>query len=161
MSIVLMRIDDRLIHGQVVEGWIPVLKPVRVLVISDEAAADPMQKQLMRLALPENIALEVLSVAGAHGSVRKAVESQERTLVLAPGPSDVLALIEAGAVFDKVNVGGLHHAAGRERIGRAIFLSADDRRALSSLIARGVRVEGRAVPMEQAEDVGMLLKEGA
>ncbi|MFA6029993.1 MAG: PTS sugar transporter subunit IIB [Elusimicrobiota bacterium] len=153
-----VRIDDRLIHGQVVEGWLPELKVRRVLVVSDAAAADPMQSQLMRLALPEEVALEVLPVADALARVRVAAQSPEPALVLAPGPAEVLALLEGGARFDSVNVGGLHHAAGRVRIGRAIFISAADQAALEAIAARGVRLEGRAVPSEPAEDVGALLR---
>lgn len=160
MPLALVRIDDRLIHGQVVEGWLPTLGCRRVIVVCAAAAADEMQRQLMRLALPEEVALEVLAPETAAAAVRAAAAAPEPALVLAPGPSEVLALLEAGAEFTSVNVGGMHHEAGRMRIGRAIFLSEGDKRALRAIAARGVRLEGRAVPSERGEDVAPLLEEG-
>ena len=92
--------------------------------------------------------------------MRAAASSPEAALVLAPGPAEVLALLEGGAEFRSVNVGGMHHEAGRMRIGRAIFLSEDDKQALRAIAARGVKLEGRAVPSERSEDVTPLLEEG-
>ncbi|MDE2291207.1 MAG: PTS sugar transporter subunit IIB [Elusimicrobia bacterium] len=156
--LVLVRIDDRLIHGQVVEGWLPVLKARRVVVVSDGAAADPVQRALMELSLPEGTALEVLTVAAAPSTLKAAAAAPERVLVLAPGPQEVLALHEAGVPFSSVNVGGLHYAAGTVQLGRAIFLADADIRSLETLAARGVRVEGRAVPSESPLDVMAALK---
>ena len=157
MALALIRIDDRLIHGQVVEGWLPVLGASRIIVVSDAAAADAMQRQLMRLALPEAVALDVLPVSAAVAAVRAAAAAPEKALVLAPGPAEILALLEGGLELESVNVGGLHHQAGHLRIGRAIFLSEADHKALTAIARRGVRLEGRAVPSEQGEDVAALL----
>jgi mannose/fructose/N-acetylgalactosamine-specific phosphotransferase system component IIB len=161
VPIVLVRIDDRLIHGQVVEGWLPTLRCKRIIVVSESAASDEMQRQLMRLALPEGVELEVHPPSAAAEAVRAAAAAPESTLVLAPGPIEVLALLEGGAEFGSVNVGGMHHEAGRMRIGRAIFLSEADKTALRAIAARGVKLEGRAVPSERGEDVAPLLEEGA
>lgn len=154
----LVRIDDRLVHGQVVEGWVPHLKAELVLVASDAAAADETQVMLMRLALPERVALEVLSVEKAATHPDLAESSRRRVLVLAPGPQEVLALLERGAKFKTVNVGGLHYTAGKVQLGKAIFLSADDIDALRRIIARGVELEGRALPGERALDLDDLIE---
>ncbi|MBI5242053.1 MAG: PTS sugar transporter subunit IIB [Elusimicrobia bacterium] len=158
MALALVRIDDRLIHGQVVEGWLPVLGCSRIIVVSDAAAADEVQRQLMRLALPESVSLEIVPVAGACEAVKAAAAAPEPVLVLAPGPGEVLAMIDGGAEFKSVNVGGLHHQAGHVRLGRAIFLSDADQKALQAIAERGVLLEGRAVPSEQGEDVMALLR---
>lgn len=158
MPLSLVRIDDRLVHGQVVEGWLPWLKATRVMVVSDAAAGDPTQCALMRLALPEGVALEILPVREAATAVRRAAAGRESVLVLAPGPAEVLALMEDGLRLEAVNVGGLHYAAGRVQLGKAIFLSAEDVAALEAISRRGVRLEGRAVPAEPPADVIGLLK---
>lgn len=154
----LVRIDDRLIHGQVVEGWLPTLKVARVCVISDAAAADPIQRSLMELSLPESVALDIMTVAAAASRLKGYAGAADRVLVLAPGPQEILALHEAGVPFDSVNVGGLHYAAGTVQLGKALFLNETDMRALDSLAARGVRVEGRAVPSEKSLDVVAAMK---
>ena len=154
----LVRIDDRLIHGQVVEGWLPVLKVARVCVVSDSAASDPVQRALMELSLPDGVSLEVLTLAAAPSPLKALALGPERVLVLAPGPMEVLALHEAGVPFDAVNVGGLHFAAGTIQLGKALFLNEKDMRALEGLASRGVRVEGRAVPSEKSLDVVAAMK---
>lgn len=158
MPLSLVRIDDRLVHGQVVEGWLPWLKATRVLVVSDASAEDPVQCALMRLALPDGVELEILPVRAAAEAVQRAAAGRESVLVLAPGPREVLALVEGGVRLEAVNVGGLHYAAGRVQLGKAIFLSAEDVAALEALSRSGVRLEGRAVPAEPPSDVVGLLK---
>ncbi len=158
MPIVLVRIDDRLVHGQVVEGWLPSLKADRLLVVSDAAADDPMQRSLMGLALPEFASLEIVRTKEAVAAVRRAAAGSDRVLVLAPGPAEVLALIEGGAGFESVNVGGMHYEAGRVQLGKAIFLGRSDLEALAAIAAKGVRLEGRAVPSDESTDVLDLIR---
>jgi mannose/fructose/N-acetylgalactosamine-specific phosphotransferase system component IIB len=153
MPLSLVRIDDRLIHGQVVEGWIPHLKAQVVLVVSDAAAADELQGSLMRLALPDDIQLEVLPVSAAARHEALKPDFAKRVLVLAPGPLEVLQLAELGAPFSRVNVGGLHYTAGKVQLGKAIYLSEQDRQALIGLSRRGIRLEGRALPNEKETDL--------
>lgn len=159
MPLSLVRIDDRLIHGQVVEGWMPALSIRRVLVVSDQAAEDPTQAALMQMALPESVGLEICPVRTAHEAVRRAAEGTEATLVLAPGPTEVLALLRAGISLKMVNVGGLHYAAGRVQLGKAIFLGEEDLRSLKDIARLGVRLDGRAVPSDTSEDILALIQE--
>lgn len=148
-----VRIDDRLVHGQVVEGWVPHLRADLVLVASDSAAADETQSLLMRLALPESVELSVLSLleAARHPALRGAFAG--RALVLVPGPREALKLLEEGAAFDQVNVGGLHYTVGRVQLGKAIFLSEEDKVALREISRRGARLEGRALPGDKELDL--------
>ncbi|MBI4376632.1 MAG: PTS sugar transporter subunit IIB [Elusimicrobia bacterium] len=148
-----MRIDDRLVHGQVVEGWIPFLRANAVMIVSDEAAADETQQALMRMALPESVELEILPVGRAARHAAWSPSDPRRLLVLAPGPKEVLSLLEHGARFSRVNVGGLHYTAGRVQLGRAIFLGEQDMDALRKISERGVRLEGRALPAEKELDI--------
>ena len=157
MPLSLVRIDDRLVHGQVVAGWIPHLRAEEVLVACDAAAADPTQVLLMRLALPDAVELNVLPVAQAARHPVLRGSHPARVLVLASGPREVLGLLENGARFSSVNVGGLHHTAGRVQLGKAIFLSEADKTALKEISRRGVRLEGRALPAERALDILDLL----
>lgn len=158
MPICLARIDDRLVHGQVVEGWIPHLRAERVVVVSDMAAHDETQRALMRMALPDEIEFEALSVEEASRHPALLESGGKRTLLLAPGPLEILALLERGVHFSRVNVGGLHYSAGKVQLGKAIFLSEEDRRALQRITRRGVTLEGRATPGEKEVDLLALLE---
>jgi len=159
MPVCLARIDDRLVHGQVVEGWIPHLRAERVVVVSDAAAHDETQLALMRMALPDDIDFEALSVDEAARNPAVLESDGKRTLLLAPGPLEILGLLERGVNLARVNVGGLHYSAGKVQLGKAIFLSEEDRRALQRISRRGVVLEGRATPADREVDLLALLED--
>lgn len=158
MSVTLLRVDDRLIHGQVVEGWVPFLKVDLVVVVSDAAAADEIQTALMKMALPSSVGLLVLPVAEAASVLGSPQMAARSALVLVPGPAEALALVEQGLKVDRVNVGGLHYTVGKVQLGRALFLDEKDRLALRALAAKGVRLEGRALPGDAEEDLSAALE---
>ncbi|MCX5787072.1 MAG: PTS sugar transporter subunit IIB [Elusimicrobia bacterium] len=157
MSVELLRIDDRLIHGQVVEAWVPHLNAEAVVVASAQAAADETQKTLMRMALPDTVELHVLAPAEAAALLASAVLSGKRTLVLVPSPREARELVKAGLKVPSLNVGGLHYSAGRIQLGRVIYLSDEDREDLRELVQRGIVLEGRAVPSDRRLDLASLI----
>ena len=159
MAIVLLRVDDRLVHGQVVEGWVPSLKADLVAVVSDAAAADEVQSALMKMALPPAVGLLVLAVAEAPAALSAERAASRRILILVPSPREALALLENGVAVDRVNVGGLHFTLGKVQLGRALFLDEKDKTALRAIVARGVRLEGRPLPSDPEEDLAPMLRE--
>ena len=158
MSVTLLRVDDRLIHGQVVEGWVPFLKVDLVVVVSDAAASDEIQSALMKMALPASVGLLVLPVSEAAAALSAPQMASRSALVLVPGPAEALALIEKGVVVKRINVGGLHYTVGKVQLGRALFLDEKDRLALRALAAKGIRLEGRALPGDAEEDLTAALE---
>lgn len=157
---VFIRIDDRLIHGQVVEAWIPHLGSKFVVVVSDQAAGDETMFSLMRLALPEDVHFSILTVAQAADFIKEAPHD-ESIFILVPGPAEALGLLEAGAEFKTVNVGGLHYSAGRVQLGKAVFLGKADKGALREIAGRGVALEGRGLPGDSVDDIMALMEESA
>jgi|CXWL01.1.fsa_nt_gi mannose/fructose/N-acetylgalactosamine-specific phosphotransferase system component IIB len=153
MGVTLLRIDDRLIHGQVVEGWVPFLKADLVVVVSDSAAEDEVQSALMKMALPPAVGLVVTRVDEAQEALSSPQISERRALVLVPGPAEALALLEKGLKVDRINVGGLHYTVGKVQLGKALFLDDKDRAALRALAARGVRLEGRSLPNDPEDNL--------
>lgn len=150
MAVAWLRIDDRLIHGQVVEAWIPALSIDDVIVFDDAAAGDETRRALMRLALPDAVGLEVVAGPGLGAALGAAAARPGKTMVLVESPSAALTALEAGVPVPRVNVGGMHHSAGKVQLGRAIFLDDADREALRAIRARGVELDGRAVPGEES-----------
>ena len=153
MGVTLLRIDDRLIHGQVVEGWVPYLKVDLVVVVSDSAAEDEVQSALMKMALPPAVGLLIVRVDEAPAALSSPQMAARRALVLVPGPTEALALIEKGLNVDRINVGGLHYTVGKVQLGRALFLDEKDKAALRALAARGVRLEGRSLPTDPEDNL--------
>src|SRR6476469_9865589 len=122
MPVVLLRIDGRLVHGQVVEGWLKSIRATSIVVASDHVAADETQMALYRLAVPQGTKLACLTLdetVAAWSSWKK-----DRVLVLVSTPQDALALIQKGAKIESINVGGMHYREGRVQILKAV--SVDD-----------------------------------
>src|SRR5207253_746083 len=94
-----------------------------------------------------------LPVSEAAAALREERLAKRKALVLVPGPAEALLLVEAGVKVDRVNVGGLHYTVGKVQLGRALFLDERDRLALLALASKGVRLEGRALPADEEEDL--------
>lgn len=147
--IILYRVDDRLVHGQVVEGWVPLLHAEELAVVSDEIAGDEMLRTIMRFATPEGVDLKVMTVAEAVAYLPGAEKSERKVLLLLPGLAEAVTLTEKGIKIPSLNIGGMHYSAGKNlSIGKAIFLNDQDCAALKVLAAAGIAIEGRGVPSD-------------
>lgn len=152
--IALVRVDNRLVHGQVLEAWLPRLGARRLLVADDEAAASPLAQAAMTLAVPGEVAAEVRAVDAVDWAALAA--APERVLVLFREVADLERAVGRGlgaATPPDVNVGNVHFGPGRRPITPSVFLRAEEVAALRRLAARGFRVEARAVPSDSATDV--------
>ncbi len=143
--IVLLRVDDRLVHGQVVLGWGSLLRPDRILLADDAVAANEWERTLYAAASSE-IVVSVATLAEAAKQLTGGVFDRERVLVVVRHPGAVLALMDLGVAIAEANVGGLHFRQGRERIADGVFVDAEERALLRELVKRGVSLDGRAVP---------------
>jgi mannose/fructose/N-acetylgalactosamine-specific phosphotransferase system component IIB len=156
MPLVGFRIDDRLLHGQVVENWVEALRPRRILVANDAAARDGLLAELYQASLPPGTAVEVLPVAGAAAVIGAA---RDTVLVLVGSPRDALGLVEAGVAPGEIVVGGLHHGPGRKKLLEFVYIGDGDREALQALQARGIPLVAQDVPRHPPIDLGPLLVE--
>ncbi|OGR65757.1 MAG: hypothetical protein A2X31_09945 [Elusimicrobia bacterium GWB2_63_22] len=151
---ILYRVDDRLVHGQVVEGWVPHLRADELAVVSDEIAGDEMRRTIMRFATPDDVELKIMTVDEAAAWLPEAQSSAHKVLVLLPGLAEALALEEKGLKIPSLNIGGMHYSAGKNlSIGKAIFLNDEDCAALKALAAAGIEIEGRGVPSDTPLDL--------
>ena len=142
--IAFVRIDNRLIHGQIVEGWLPVLKVTRLLVLDDTCAASPLTCSAMGLAVPSPVRVEVMPLSTADlGGVRAGPES---TLVLLREVRSAVKAKERGLALPTLNLGNVHFAPGRRQISPSVFLSLEELAELRALAAAGTQVEMRALP---------------
>jgi mannose/fructose/sorbose-specific phosphotransferase system IIB component len=158
MGLVLIRIDDRLIHGQVVENWMKSLKINHVVVVNDFVAGDRMQKTLFSMAVPEQAKISILSIAQAKQAILNGQFEGDRAMLLLVSPQDVLNLINKGVRIKEVNVGGMHYSPDKKQILKAISVSKEDIRAFQELDKLGVRLEARMVPDDEKIDIMEIMK---
>ena len=150
--IVLSRVDSRLVHGQVIEAWLPHTKAERILVVDDAAANDSIARAAMGLALPDNVKLEVERV----GEVDFAALSQDpvRTLVLFRDVASLLAARARGFFPASVNLGNVHAGPGRSAVSRSVFLSPDEVALLQEIKRAGAVVAAQAIHQDAPVSVG-------
>ena len=150
MVLTLVRVDDRLIHGQVVAIWLKDLPATRIIVIDDATAGDEFLTEVIELAAPSGVTVEVQSLADGIERLRAAAEDPEATYVLLRSPFTALALQRAGIEFPRLNVGGMGIGPRRQRLHRSISASQEELDAMRQLEALGTKVELRTVPGERA-----------
>ena len=145
MSIVLYRIDDRLIHGQVMTAWTKVYSTTRIFVVDDETASDKFLCDVFKMAIPEDYQVSIFKVEDAV-QVIKDDPANVRTLVLAKSPKVMLQLVEAGVAMKELNVGNMGSCAGRKAVMRSTQLSREEYDQLKQLNNRGIRVYFQVFP---------------
>jgi mannose/fructose/N-acetylgalactosamine-specific phosphotransferase system component IIB len=145
LSLRLVRIDDRLIHGQVVAGWLRALGAERIVIVDDATARDEFLREVLTLAAPSGVPVEVLDLAGGAARCIELAALPEPVIVLARSPRTVLALRQAGVPIEVVDLGGLGAGPGRRRLHRTISVSPDELAELRELEQLGTRVEIRIV----------------
>jgi len=160
-KIVLARIDNRLIHGQVLEAWLPFVQADCIVVASDEVAAKPLQKRLMAASVPREIPVIIGSLAEIAEFFSRNEESSRRILLLFASPAAALQGYRLGIPFFELNLGNLPGGEGKRRVSCTISLSEDDLFTFRQLEAGGVRVLARCLPSDEAQDWKILVGSGA
>jgi mannose/fructose/N-acetylgalactosamine-specific phosphotransferase system component IIB len=150
MPLCWVRVDDRLIHGQVVVTWRHHLRCDAIHVVDDAAAGDPYLHDALRLAAPAGLAVEVHTIGEAVDVLTASLPG--RVLLLVKDPRTALALVEGGVAISHLNVGNLAAASGSRRVVGAISLTPEHAAALDALAARGVRITFQAIPDDLALD---------
>jgi len=160
MGVVLVRIDDRLIHGQIVENWMKSLKVNHVVVVDDFVAGDQMQKALFSMAVPERTRISILTVAQAKEAILNGQFEGDRAMLLLASPQNVLDLINKGVRITEVNVGGMHYSPEKKQILKTISVGKEDIQAFQEMDRLGVHLEARMVPDDEKIDIMEIIKRG-
>jgi len=152
--IALVRVDNRLVHGQILEAWAPRLGVRRILVADDQAAGSDLARAAMSLALPGDLPAEVAAVDSADWAALAA--APEPVLVLFREIADLRRAVGRGlspALAPRVNLGNVHFAPGRRPVTPSVFLREDELAAVRDLAALGFAVEARAIPADPPSGV--------
>jgi PTS system mannose-specific IIB component/fructoselysine and glucoselysine-specific PTS system IIB component len=162
VTLVLNRIDDRLIHGQVVVGWGQPLDVRFIVLVDDAVAASDWERELYRMGVPPEMELRFHSAAEAAPLLDDYRLDPHPGILLTGDIATMRELVLHGGVRE-VNIGGIHHRAGRRQYMRYVFLTPEEQQALRDVAALGALVTAqdvpaaRAVPLEEmlahAEDV--------
>lgn len=160
MGIQLYRIDDRLIHGQVVVGW-GQPHNIRFLVLVDDlVASSDWEKELYRMAVPPEMEIYFADVDAAIGDHARYASDPRPGILITGDIASMLRLVKGVKAIGSVNLGGIHHRAGRAEKVRYVFLTPDEEDQLRALEASGVEVTAQDVPTARARPLAEVLEGG-
>lgn len=156
-NIVLTRIDERLIHGQIMTSWIKLCNANVVLIIDKASAGNAFLKRILFAAAPKDIELLVMGEEEAGAYLKEAPAPGEKVLILTKVPKPLLSLIRDGVVFQEIILGNMGGGAGRKRFNRNISASPEEIQDFREIVATGVKIYCQMVPSDSKEDIGKLL----
>ena len=157
-NIVLARVDERLIHGQVMTSWLKLTSANVILVIDTASATNAFLKRILFAAAPKDVELLVMTEAEAAAYLKEDSPSGEKVLVLAKVPKPFLEMVDSGVALPELVLGNMGGAPGRKRFNRSISASAEEIQCFKDLVDRGVYVYCQMVPSDSKEDVRKIMK---
>ena len=156
-NIELVRIDDRMLHGQVVSTWLKDYGIEQVLIINDKAANDPIQKSVAGLAAPKDVRVHLFGVEQFIDILKK-TPIKRKTMLIFTTSTDVLKLVENGLEIKEVNVGGMRYNESRKRLSKAVSVTTEEEEAFKKLIKKDMKVFIQMIPKSDDTMMKNLLK---
>ena len=155
-GIAMVRIDDRLIHGQVMTSWLNFLGANKIMVIDDGVAVDPLVKNILKSCIPANIKLAVFTEDKAVERLKKGFAG-DTVIVLVKYPKTLYSLMQKGIVFDEINIGGMGVSGNREKFFRNISASPEEKKMLKEMIDAGSSISVLFINEDTATEISTLL----
>lgn len=156
-EIVLTRVDDRLIHGQVMTAWVKKTRANQILIIDEEVAKDDFMSEILKMSAPSGIEIAVKGLEDAVIFLQEQETANKRLIILVKAPITIEALINRGIVIDKLVVGGMGAKENRRVLYKNISASDEERETFKKLIDRGVPVVIHIIPDQKETDLSKYL----
>jgi len=156
-GIVHVRVDDRLIHGQVATRWSTGLRVNRIMVIDDIIAASDHEKAVLRMAAPSGVNTSILPFEKAAANIKAGNYQGQRVLLVVKSPEILVRLQEEGLELPQVNIGNLSNRFDTVQIKKSVSLSADEEKAIQTLLNSGVKVTAQMVPDDPETSIEVFL----
>lgn len=154
----LVRIDTRLLHGQVATTWTKMANPDRIIAVSDNVAKDKLRKQMIIEAAPPGVHAHVVPIAKMCQIAKDPRFGDTRAMLLFENPQDLLQAIEGGVPIKKVNLGSLAHSTGKVVLTKAVAMGPEDVETFQKLLDLGIEFDVRKVPADSPENFNNMMK---
>lgn len=154
-QVVLLRIDDRLLHGQIGKFWLKEVGADLVVVANDNISADKNEQKLMDLTCPIGTKTYYLSVDDA-GNNLESLEEDKDALVIVESPKDAISLIKAGLKIDSINLGNMRNTSNKDKVNETVYVDDEDRKYLKEILATHKNLDIRTNPNDDLTDIDKL-----
>ncbi|MEX5522693.1 mannose/fructose/sorbose PTS transporter subunit IIA [Bacillus cereus] len=158
IKFVLVRVDSRLLHGQVATAWTKSTQPNRIIVVSDAVSKDDLRKKLIEQAAPPGVKANVIPISKMIEVEKDPRFGNTNALVLFENPLDVLRVIEGGVDIKEVNVGSMAHSTGKVVVNKVLSMGREDVGAFEKMKAKGIHFDVRKVPNDSRANMDDILK---
>jgi len=158
-NIVLARIDDRLIHGQIVTSWCKSTSANGILIADDGLSKDSFTQRILKAAAPPDVTVAIHGVSAAAAFLAEEGDSRERWILLTKAPEAMERLLDAGIPLSKIILGGMGMKAGRTRFNKNVSASPEETACMKRLVERGIDMQYQLVPRELPVNIKKLLWE--
>jgi mannose/fructose/N-acetylgalactosamine-specific phosphotransferase system component IIB len=158
MKALIVRIDDRLIHGQVVVGWTRSAGVTCILVVDDKTAGDKIQISLMKMATPAGLSAEFLTIADAAEKIAAGAYNNENVMILVKGPESIIDLLDNGVEIASLNIGNLRSAPGKIKLLSHVYATPEEIKDWKELARRNVKMTGQILPDQAKTDFNQVLR---
>lgn len=146
MPLSLVRIDDRLIHGQIVLGWARVIKPDRIVLANDRIVHSEWERKFYTSSVPPHIKVSFLSLDETARELLNNLFGKESVILLFEGVEDVYTVVGKGVLFTEINIGGLHYKEDSRELLPYVYVSERDRDMLRELVKKGIKLLAQDIP---------------
>lgn len=157
MPLCLVRIDDRLIHGQVVLGWARALKTDRIVVANDRIAKNSWERKFYSSSVPPHIKVSFFELDETARQLLNNLFKHETVMILFETVKDVLTVVEKGVALQEINVGGLHYREGAHELLPYVFLTDEDKAYCRELVKRSVTLLAQDIPGNVSRNINSLV----
>ena len=145
MDIQFVRIDDRLIHGQVATVWVKKFNIERILVVSEEVTTNPVRKIMLEQAAPPGVFVNVISSEKFVDIYFDPLFASTKVMLLFTNPQELVEIVKRGVIFSSVNIGGMSYSQGKKMLTNAVAVNKEDLEAFEYLASKGIELEVRKV----------------
>lgn len=152
-NVVLARVDDRLIHGEVVSVWTPSLSANRIIIADDAVAADKFNCKVLKLLAPAGVKVNVYTVEDASKKLMEESIKGEKIIVLAKSPITFERMVTNGVVLESVNLGGMGIRENRTPFIKNVACNPEEKESIGKMMGKNVRVYYQLVPEQQVIEV--------
>ena len=143
-----IRVDDRLIHGQVATRWATGLKVNRIMIIDDAVAVNETEKSILRMAAPAGVYTSILQFEKALANIKNGNYAGQRVMLVVKSPVILVKMMEAGINLLPVNIGNMSNRPGTTQYKKSISMTEDEKAAVEKLLQSGIKVTAQMVPDE-------------
>jgi mannose PTS system EIIAB component len=158
MAIVEVRIDDRLIHGQVCGFWIPHYSVEKIVIVDDKICNDDMRKTALKFGCPGNVKLSILSAEVAADKLKRNLDKGSRVMILCESPAPIRKMVELGYSISRVTVGNMSNKPGTQHVKGTVYISKQDNEDFRYLSEHSVTILTQMVPNEKPVEYENLIK---